>query len=334
MRFWKYILPLLASTLCLAAQPDRISGVIDSSQMFTLPGRIHPLAQPKYDRGAIEPTYQFGYVTILFSPTTGQREALERFLAEQQDRKSHNFHKWLTPEQFADRFGMTANDMARVTDWLKGQGLQVVSVARGRQFVVLGGSAAQLENAFRMEIHRYNVDGEMHFANATLPSIPAALSGIVGGFRGLDDFRMKPWVKRHSDYTVSGFTTHFIAPGDLYAIYNITPLQNAGFDGTGQKIAIMGQTDLLTADIDDYRTDFGLSAINLQQVLVPGTGDPGVGVSGDLAESDLDLEVSGSIAPSAAVIFVYAGFTGGAEGVISATQYAIDNVVAPVMSVS
>ena len=334
MRSWKFVVPFLASTLCFAAQSDRIAGPIQSSQTVTLPGHVHRLAQPQYDQGPIDPSYQFAYVTILFTPSAAQTRSLDVLLAQQQDPTSPNFHKWLTPEQFADRFGLTGNDMQRVTDWLKAQGLRIVSVARGRQFVVFGGSAAQVENALQTEIHLYNVNGEMHFANATMPSIPAALSGIVGGFRGLNDFRIKPSLKRHPDYTVSGFSTHFIAPGDLYTIYDITPLQNAGINGTGQKIAILGQTDLLTTDINDYRTDFGLPAINLQQVLVPGTGDPGVGVSGDLAETDLDLEVSGAIAPNATIIFVYAGFSNGASGVVTATQYAIDNVVAPVMSLS
>ena len=334
MRFWRFLLPLIASTLCFAAQADRIAGTIDSGQMVTLPGRIHHQALPQYDQGRIEPSFQFSYLTLLLTPSVSQLKAMDLLVAQQQDPKSPNFHKWLTPEQFAARFGLTHNDMQKLTDWLKSQGLQIVSVARGGQFVVVGGTAAQVENAFKTEIHRYNVNGESHFANATMPSVPAALSGIVGGLRGLNDFRLKPALKRHPDYTVGGLSTHFLAPGDLYTIYDINALHNNGFTGSGQKIAIMGQTDLLTTDINDYRTDFGLPAINLQQVLVPNTGDPGVGVSGDLGESDLDLEVSGSIAPDATIIFVYAGFSNGARGVVTATQHAIDNILAPVMSVS
>ena len=174
MRSWKFLLPLLASTLCFAAQPDRITGTIDSSQMVTLPGRIHRMALPQYDQGPLDGSYQFTYVTMLFTPSAAQSEALDLLLAQQQDPASANYHKWLTPEQFADRFGLPAGDMKKVTDWLKSQGLQIVTVARGGQFVVFGGTAAQVENAFRTEFHHYNVNGEMHFANAIVPSIPAA----------------------------------------------------------------------------------------------------------------------------------------------------------------
>ena len=97
MRFWKCLLPLLATTLCFAQQ-DRIAGPIDSSQMVTLPGHVSLLAQPQHEKGLIDSSTLLR-VTALFSPTAAQHVALEQLLAEQQDTKSANFHKWLTPGQ-------------------------------------------------------------------------------------------------------------------------------------------------------------------------------------------------------------------------------------------
>ncbi len=262
MRPWKFLLPLLATSLCFAAQPDRITGPIDSSQMVTLPGHIHRLAQPQYDQGPVESSLQLSYVTMLFAPSVAQAQSLDLLLSQQQDRTSPKFHKWLTPEQFADRFGLSANDMQKVTAWLTSQGLQVVSVARGRQFVVFGGTAAQIQNTFRTEIHRYNVEGELHFANASMPSIPTALSGIAVGFRGLNDFALKPALRQHPDYTLTGASTHFLAPGDIATIYDLNPLYTAGINGAGQKIVLVGQTDIYIDDINNFRTDFGLSSVS------------------------------------------------------------------------
>lgn len=340
MRFWKFLLPLLASTLCLAEQPDRITLPIDSSQMVTLPGHIHRMAQPQYDQGRVDSSFQLGYVTMLFTPSVAQAKALDLLLAQQQDPASANFHKWLTPEQFADRFGMSANDTQKVIAWLKSQGFHIVNVARGRQFVVFSGTEGQIERTFRTEIHRYNVEGETHVANAFMPSIPAALSGIAVGFRGLNDFALKPAVRQHPDYTLSGASTHFLAPGDIATIYNTNPLYTLGFDGTGQKIAIVGQTDVYIDDIDDFRTDFGLSSVsscagpgcnttNLRYIQA--TAPPGYN-AGDLAESDLDLEWSGAVARNAQLIFVTSNLTSG--GVVFSAQYAIDNQLAPVISMS
>jgi hypothetical protein len=343
MRFWKFGLPLLASTLCFAAQSNRIPGPIDSSQRITLPGRIHHQALPQYDQGRVESTFPLDYVTMLFAPSASQREALDLLLAEQQGPSSPNYHKWLTPEQFGSRFGLAANDMQKVTEWLRSQGFRIVTVARGGQFVVFGGTAAQIENAFQIEIHRYDIEGETHFANATQPSIPAALSGIAVGFRGLNDFRLKPALKLHPAYTLTGASTHFLAPGDVATIYDINALynQSPAIDGTGQKIVLVGQTDIYIDDINDFRTAFGLSSVsscnappscnttNLQYIQA--TNTPGYN-SGDLGESDLDLEWSGAVARNAKLIFVTSNY--GSGGVGYSAQYAIDNNLAPVISMS
>jgi subtilase family serine protease len=358
MRFWKFLLPLLATSLCFAAQPNRISGPIDSSQMVALSGSVHGLAQPQFDQGAVEDSLQFGYVTLLMAPSASQQAALEQLLAQQQDRSSPNFHKWLTPEQYSAQFGLSQADVNKITGWLEAQGLAVVSVARGRDSIVFSGTAQQIRSVFKTEINHYSVNGEKHIANATPVSIPAALRGVVTGVRGLNDFRLKPMYVRpafdgkngphpHYTTTVGSNTDYFLAPGDIATIYNINPLYNAStpINGTGEKLAIMGQTDIYLADLVDFRAGFSLpsftcttgttglitacSATNFSYVLL-GT-DPGSPSLGDLFEADLDVEWSGAIAQNAQIIFVNAETT---NGVNDALTYAIDNTIAPVISMS
>jgi len=166
MRFWKFLLPLIFTSLSFAAQPDRIAGPIDSSQMIALKGNVHHMAQPQYDQGPVEDSLQFSYVTLNIPPSASQQAALDQLLAQQQDPKSQNYHKWLTPEQYAERFGLSQNDVNKITAWLTSQGLQVVRVARGRNWVAFSGTAAQIESAFRTQIHRYNIAGKAHVANS------------------------------------------------------------------------------------------------------------------------------------------------------------------------
>src|SRR5579863_3878418 len=144
MRSWKLLLLVLAPTLCFAAQPDRIAGSIESRQMVTLRGSVHPKAQPQFDQGAVDPSYQFGYVTLIVAPSPSQQAALDQLLAQQQERSSANFHKWLTPEQYANRFGMSQGDVAKITGWLESQGFTVLQVPRGRNSVIFSGTAAQI----------------------------------------------------------------------------------------------------------------------------------------------------------------------------------------------
>ena len=118
-----------------------------------------------------------------------------------------------------------------------------------------------------------------------------------------------------------------MAPDDFATIYDVAPLYTAGIDGTGQKLVIVGQTDINVSDIQAFRSKFNLPAINLQQILVPGQTDPGV-IQDDLPEADLDLEWSGAVARGATIIFVNSG------DVFTSVQEAIDQVYAPVISMS
>ena len=79
MRSWKLLLPLLASTLCFAAQPDRITGTIDSSQMVALPRSVNPKAQPRYDQGPVESSLQFGYVTLVVALRLASKRCWSNF---------------------------------------------------------------------------------------------------------------------------------------------------------------------------------------------------------------------------------------------------------------
>jgi subtilase family serine protease len=145
------------------------------------------------------------------------------------------------------------------------------------------------------------VNGEMHFANASEPSVPAAIQRMVLGLQGLHDFQA-----RHTTVgpLITNGNTHTLGPGDLAIIYDINPLYRVGIDGSGQKIAVIARSDLQLSDVRQFRSMCGLPAKDPQLVLVPGSADPGM--PGGNAESNLDVEWSGSIAPNAQVVYVYA----------------------------
>jgi len=342
------------SSLSFSATPDRITGAMSNSQTVELRGAVHKKAQPQFDKGPADPGLQFGSMMLLTLPTVAQRRALAQLVLDQQNPKSRNYHKWLTPEQWADRFGLSQNDIQRLRDWLQGQGFQINYVARGRNWISFSGSAAQIQSAFGTEIHQYLVNGEMHVANATAPKIPATLAGVVSGIRGMDDFHWKPRVKKsmRPDYFSSSLGAQVLAPGDIATMYDINALYNGSpaVDGTGQKLAIVGQTDVYLSDINNFRSGFGLSTLScttngsgvitacsdshFKYVVPTGVSDPGTPASGDLLEADLDLEWSGAIARNAQIVFVNAPVSGNSGGVIAALYFAIDNSEAPVISMS
>jgi uncharacterized protein (TIGR03437 family) len=311
------------------AQPDRIAGRLNPGNLASITGNIHPKALPGNDRGRVSASLELDYITLSLKPTRAQQADLDRLLAEQQDPASPNHRKWLTPEQYADRFGASKSDIAQIVAWLEGQKLTVIGSARGRNFVVFKGTAGQVEAALRTEIHHFLVDGEMHYANATEPSVPAAILPFTIGFSGLDDFKWKPTPQAFKPLPGLSYNgQNNLAPGDLWVIYDLVPvLFNLQITGGGMTLAVIGQSDVNLSDIQKYRDDFGLPQNLPVPMLVPGATNPGV-VNGDSGESDLDLELTGAIAPYAEILFVYSG------SVINSVVYAIDQAVAPVISYS
>jgi len=317
---------LCLSVATLEAQ-DRVPAQIDNSRTVTLPRRMHPQANAGNDRGAVADSFLMKGMMLLLKPSAAQQTALSQLLAQQQDPSSPTYHQWLTPEQYADRFGVSAADLAKVTAWLQSQGFSVDNTARGRTWVMFSGTAAQTRAAFHTAIHRYQVNGVDHYANTAAPQIPADLAGVVASIRGLSDFRLQPHLKvpAHPEATLSG-NSHAIKPDDFATIYDVAPLYPA-VDGTGQSLVVVGQTQITTSDITQFRTNTGLQPINLQQVLVKGSAKPGIS-SGDLPEADLDIEWSSAVARNAQIIYVYS------TDVYTSAMYAVDQALAPVLTMS
>src|SRR5574337_850722 len=107
LRSRRFVLPFLFLTAMNAAeaQRDRIPSAIDSSRRVFLRGNVHPDARPQFDRGAVPSTFPVRGLTMYLRPSSAQQSALEQLLAQQQDPSSVNYHKWISPEEYADRFG-------------------------------------------------------------------------------------------------------------------------------------------------------------------------------------------------------------------------------------
>jgi subtilase family serine protease len=318
---------------------NRITQTIDTGQLVRLTGSVHPLAKHEFDQGRLNGNTMMHGVSLIFSRSSSQQQALQALLAEQQDPASPNFHKWLTPEQFADRFGLTSNDVAQVTRWLESEGFVIDRVARSRTQISFTGSVARIESVFHTEIHSYLTNGERHFANTTDLQIPAALQGVVLGVRNLDDFHPKPRntgrrrIPVSPNLTSSLSGSHFMVPEDFATIYDVTALYGAGFDGSGEKIAVIGDSEITMSNIETFRSLAGLSKNDPTKTLVPGSGNPTVPSASEQVEAYLDLEWAGAVAENASIIYVYVGDKSN-YSVWDALQYAIDNKVASVVSTS
>jgi Pro-kumamolisin, activation domain len=98
---------------------DRITDVIDERKRTVLQGHLNPAAKPQADRGRVDRQLTLPRVMMVFKRTEEQQANLDAFLKEQQDPSSRNYQLWLTPEEFASRFGLSPADLNKVVSWVQ-----------------------------------------------------------------------------------------------------------------------------------------------------------------------------------------------------------------------
>ena len=320
---------VLAMGWTLCAQEDRIVGRIDTDRRVALKGNMPVQAQPQYDQGPADPSLSINGMMLVLKKSAAQQADLEKLLADQQDTSSREYHRWLTPQEYADRFGASRSDLAKITGWLSNEGFTIDYTAQGRNWILFSGTADQVRRSFGTEIHRYRVEGEDHFANSTDPLMPAAIEPLALAVLGLDDFLPKPPHQNRplsslGPQETSSSGSHYLVPGDIGIIYDIAPLWAAGYDGTGITIAVASQSDLDMSDVTLFRSHYGLPTNDPHRVLVPGSATPSAGC----CEPNIDLEWSGAIAPKANIIFVLS------HNAANSAYYVIDQNLAQIISYS
>jgi hypothetical protein len=299
---------------------------------------------------------------LVLKRSSDQELALRKLLDEQQIKSSANYHNWLTPEQFGKQFGPADEDIQTVTSWLASHGFEVNHIAKGRTTIEFSGRAGQVKEAFHTEIHKYIVNGEEHWANSADPQIPTALTSAVAGIASLHNFPKKPMHHVVADFLrgkrraavepvrsrrgqspfvdigancglAGSVSCYALGPYDFATIYNVLPLWNATtpIDGTGQIIAIVGQSDIYPEDFSDFRKDFGLPPATLN-IIYNGGQPVKLASQGDELESDLDVQWSGAVAKGATIDLVASIWTNTTAGVDLSALYIVDNNIAPILS--
>ena len=322
--------------IALSAQSaPRIVGTPDSSILVRLPGSTHPLVRTAKELGRAPTDLPLQRILLQLTSSPEQEAALRQLLAEQQDPASPRYHVWLSPEQFGERFGASSEDIATIARWLESRGFEVKEIAPGRRTLEFGGTAGQVESAFRTRINYYEWNGERHTSNASDIYIPAALAPVIAGVASLNNFGPRPLhhavALQGSPLTDFGSSVHALSPYDFATIYDLTPLWAEGYDGTGQSIAVIGESDIQTSDVAGFRAQFALP-VNAPVVIVNGV-DPGF-IPEDQTESTLDVEWAGAVAKGATIELVTSASTNATSGIALSAEYVIQNDTAKVISLS
>jgi len=322
---------VFAGGVLYAQAPVRslITGTTDENNLVTLRGNTRSEANPQNDAGRVADETVMDHMLLQLQRAPEREQALVTMIDQLHDKKSANFHHWLTPEQFGQNYGLGQADIQVIKGWLESHGFAVNVIYPNRMLMDFSGTAGQVRAAFHTEIHQLSVNGEKHIANMSDPKIPAALASAVKGVVSLNDFRPRKMMKRvvkpaKADFTISdscGFLTGLrdstsaceaLMPADLATIYNLNPLFTGGISGKGQTIVVIEDEDAYSlGDWNSFRKVAGLARTYPYGTIsqthpAPPTGPTNCTDPGDLNDTTddevaIDMEWASAAAPNAAI---------------------------------
>ena len=241
------------------------------------------------------------------------RDELDALIQAQQDPGLPQYHQWLSPEQFTERFAPTPATYDAVAGWLRDNGF-AVQVSPHRLRVDFSADVQRVEATFQVRMNRYRHHEQEALANDRPPVLPARFAGVVQSLR-LHTFRFAdPVVQVNGTPGV----TASMGPQDIYTVYNVKGVLDSGIDGHGQTIAIVARSDFNASDVTSFQQQFGVPT--RMPIKVFPAGNPGIGsphsacagyrnprlfdqcVQGEEAEVLLDTEWASALAPGASIL--------------------------------
>jgi subtilase family serine protease len=202
------------------------------------------------------------------------------------DPSSPDYHRFLDPAEYAERFGVSPATQAAVRAWLAAGGLHVDRVTAAGDYFLASGTAARVQALLKTTLGRYSIGGLDFIANAVAPSVPRSLP--IFAVLGLDGSR-----RHHTMGLKASPNTGAIAPEELRSIYE----QPEWATGQGVSVAILGNgaTDSAIADLHAFDEEHGLRPLPVDVVHVPADGDFS-DTSGNV-EWNIDMQAIHGMAP-------------------------------------
>src|SRR5437016_13209819 len=125
-------LPVVAGQINAGRPPRqrrRLTESIDNRRTVLLPGTTHARIRQARDQGRVRADLVMGRAILALKSSPEQEADLRGFLAQQQDPSSPHYHEWLTQRQFGERFGVSAEDVNVIVEWLEPRSRQVANVS-------------------------------------------------------------------------------------------------------------------------------------------------------------------------------------------------------------
>ena len=249
--------------------------------------------------------------------------ALTALVARQQDPGSADYRRWLTPDEFAARFGTPGAAWTEAQRWLVASGFTDVRPWPGGLAISFRGATRDVERAFGVELYEYDLHGEKRVAPEGVAALPAFAGVAPRAVVGLDTFaRVRPHAQ------VNG--RNFFAPADIATVFGLGAVHAAGTTGSGVKIAFLALSEFDASLVADFRRGFGLPPGTLEQRFA--SAMPGTNASASV-EALLDAQWAGAAAPGASILAEIAA-SDSSLALIEAVMDVVSHNLAPIVSIS
>ena len=249
---------------------------------------------------------------------------LESLLQEIYDPASPKFHQYLTPQQFAARFGPTPEQYSNVIQFALSHHLKVLEQHPNRTVLDVGGSAADIEKTFGIHLNLYSHPKEkrMFYAPDVEPVTPATLP--ILHISGLDNFLVPRPAGLTRSASGAAMPLSGAGPGGSFrgSDFRGAYARGVSLTGTGQMVGLLEFDGYYPSDIASYQSQTSEPSVPLIDVTLDGfDGTP----AGNNPEVSLDIEMVSAMAPGLSAIIVYEGGPGGlADDILN--RMATDNL--------
>jgi hypothetical protein len=236
------------------------------------------------------------------------QDALNALLRELYDPASPQYHQYLTPEEFTEKFGPTKDDYVAVANFAKANRLTVTTIFPNRVLVDVEGTVADVEKALHVTMRAYNhpTEARTFYAPDSEPSLDLAVP--ISHIGGLENYWMPhPNFRLPQPGTGPGATPNVgLGPSGTYMGYDFRAAYVPGttLTGSGQIVGLLQFDGYTNSDIAYYETLAGLPSVTLTNILIDGATN-GPSGNGNELEVALDIEMVISMAPGVSKVVLY-----------------------------
>ena len=238
-------------------------------------------------------------------PLRNQSE-LQLLMKNLADPTSPEYRQYLTPAQFAERFGPTEDDYQALATFFEANGISVTGRHPNRTILDVSGTVADIENTFQVKMITWNHPTRGNFfAPDRAPSVDAGVT--ILDVSGLDNFVLpRPMDLKSHPLSNSKALATGSGPAGLFIgnDYRSAYAPAVTLTGAGQSVGLFELDGFYASDVQSNFKQAGLPAVPVKTVLLDGfNGAPG---SGNV-EVILDIMMAAYMAPGVSNIIVYEG---------------------------